>query len=213
MLVYLRDDVQRSDLLSRKLSAQWIGPYEITKVVSPHTVRLRELLTQKNLVTDVHIDRLKRCWSERSSFFAQPSIKAELHRIECILQQKGQTENPQFLIRYETADDGSRPLDKWVRAHDVPESIVSEWRKTHCKNGELRKRQMRSAEKEILTDTEIQDTASDTDDENTEAENMIKTTQKVKHESDDNKIRGTRRSLRNLARVNYQELDSRGFVD
>ena len=59
-LVYLNNPVPR-DGQPRKLAPLWVGPFEILEKVSPHSVKLRDVMTLKELPNDVHVDRLKRC--------------------------------------------------------------------------------------------------------------------------------------------------------
>lgn len=47
----------------KKLAPLWVGSFEITDIVSSRSVKLRGLMSQKDLdlMTDMHIDRSKKC--------------------------------------------------------------------------------------------------------------------------------------------------------
>jgi len=90
------------------------------------------------------------------------------------LQQRGQPENPKFLVRYYNTNDNTKPLEIWLRANEVPSSIVEEWRRTHRKDGEVRKRQAKIVKDKLptsddddledVTDTEGDDSRRDVQD-------------------------------------------------
>ena len=110
-LVYLNNPAPL-DGTPRKLAPLWVGPFEIVEVVTPHSVHLRDLLTQKDVVSDVHVDRLKRCWGSRDSFLKQPTVPIEMPEPDCILQQRGQGSTPRYLVRFHAKSDGVQVPDK-----------------------------------------------------------------------------------------------------
>ena len=231
-LVYLNDPVLRDDK-TRKLAPQWSGPFEVIEVSTPHSLKLRDLLTQKDVPNAIHIDRLKKCWSSRESFLGQPE-KPNLSVPESILDQKGQ----KYLVRYSTYEnDGlnSTKSDKWVKITDVPSLLLEEWRKSHRKDGEPRSR----PQKHQLHQRHQRDPSPSNEDVNYDSTGNIEDStsnrkpkpnvqiskqsvqksnikrivpKKALSDTVNNDLPfATRRSQRNVPRVDYREFDDHGF--
>jgi hypothetical protein len=217
-LVYLNDPVLR-DEKTRKLAPQWSGPFEVIQVETPHSLRLRDLLTQKDVPNAIHIDRLKRCWSSRESFLGQP-VKRNPSVPESILEQRGQ----KYLVHYSTPENGdpnSRIPDKWVKMSDIPSLLLEEWRKSHRKDGGKRVRPLKhqsdptpeSDEYESCEDfSDVEGSAPNPKRDLKDQKSTYKRVapKKVLKTQDEN-LPVARKSPRNLARVDYRELDSHGF--
>ena len=208
-LVYLNNPAPL-DGTPRKLAPLWIGPFEITEVTSPHSVKLRDLLTQKDLSSDVHIDRLKKCWSSRESFLHQPPVSVESPDPECIVQQKGQGSSPKFLVRFRVKSDGSRIPDKWLRFVEVPAPLVAEWRKFHRKDGAVRKRKDSHQQDpiDLESDAESNNGVSCGRDARHKGRKVVFERSQKSQKSVPSVLR---RSSRNVPRVDYKEYDDDEF--
>jgi hypothetical protein len=215
--VYLNDPVLHDDK-PQKLAPIWAGPFEILQVVTPHSVKLRDLISQRELPNDIHVDRLKKCWSSREYFLSSQTVKSDPVGIpENILEQRGTINNPKYLVQYRIDEDGSRPPDRWLRTSEIPSSLVMEWIQLHCKDGKLRKRLTKT------TGTPVQSSDSETliseseIDSNTSVHEDKKPTKTLKPgtvkqtEVSILQKTATRRSPRLLARKDYRECDSDEF--
>jgi hypothetical protein len=135
-LVYLNNPVPR-DGQPRKLAPLWVGPFEILEKVSPHSVKLRDVMTLKELPNDVHVDRLKRCVVARDYFVNSPSARKDFSVPLSITRQVGQ----KFLVKFGVSDGNVDDVtEKWVGVHACPPLLLKDWRKTHCKDGKPRAR-------------------------------------------------------------------------
>ena len=212
-LVYLNNPAPLG-ATPRKLAPLWVGPFEIMEIVSPHSVKLRDLLTQKDLTTDVHVDRIKKCWGSRESFLQQPPAKIDDSEPECILEQKGQGANPTFLIRYRVDSDGNRLPDKWLRSVLVPAPLVVEWRKTHRMDGIERRRKAKHQQDPVSlpgSDDDVSAWSGDGDNNVSTHHASRKTVPKKRQDHQEPAPAAIRRSPRNVPRVDYREFDTDGY--
>ena len=217
-LVYVNEPCLH-DEKTRKLSPQWKGPFLVTEVASGHSLKLRDLITKKDLPSLTHVDRVKRCWSDPEFFLGQqPSVVAPDVPV-AIVEQKGQ----RYLVRHQPPGShvAAPARNKWMRLSDIPESLVEEWRRLHRKDGGARVRRLHPDGEPPPTreSVESNDRVSDNNaplvvsyqaPPNQNSVKLVPPTKDSDVARNDVPV-GIRRSPRNLPRVNYSEFDSHGF--
>ena len=81
--VYINEPVPR-DEKTRKLAPHWRGPFVIEEVASPHSLRLRDPTTHKELPSLIHVDRVKKCWADPETVLGlQPAGLDHLRSSAC----------------------------------------------------------------------------------------------------------------------------------
>ena len=211
------------DGVPRKIAPLWLGPFEITEKVSDHTVRLQDIVTKKNVLNDVHVDRLKRCFVPKQFFEGGQNDRHSTIVPHSIIDQTGR----RFLVRYRDStndvDNEEHFVDKWLRLEAVPPSLLTEWRLTHCMNGKPRARVTTN-----LENTRVEAGAGSSDHSVSEAVEASNSKEDVVHpdsylvRSDGKAVplvrtgdvahpEGLRRSARNTKRVDYAKFDEYGF--
>ena len=133
--MYVNEPVLR-DEKTRKLAPHWKGPLVIEEVASPHSLRLRDPATQKELPSLIHVDRVKKCWADPETILAPQPARLNPLQPSAVVEQKGARYRVQFV-----ANDGSMESStRWLKESEVPNSLLSAWRVDHRKDGGVRLR-------------------------------------------------------------------------
>ena len=179
----------------------------IEEVASPHSLRLRDRATQKELLSLVHVDRVKKCWADPETVLGPQRAEQNPPRPSAVVEQKGARYCVQFVVNDESAETSTR----WLRESEVPESLLSAWRVQHRKDGGARLR--RPIQQDTIPSVSYfkrrgRKTSQDTSEDETDCPTASK--KRVTPSANTSPV-PLRRSSRNVSRVNYRELDSSGF--
>ena len=217
-LVFVNNLVLDEDK-TRKLQPHWKGPYVVEEVCSPHSLRLRDLVTKKELPSVIHVDRVKKCWTAPEVFLEKEQAKVNPPTPEAIIDQKGQ----RFLVRYRAPPDSpsaGQAIEKWLKEPDIPSALMKEWRTCHRKDGKMRIR--RSTERNDVPPVSSEDEETDVLPDVDRPQIIISPNvpqvdvgkgvlPKKRADVADDVAAGRRRSPRNLPRLDYKELSEYGF--
>ena len=217
-LVFVNAPVLDEDK-TKKLSPHWRGPYVVEEKCSPHSLRLRDLVTKKELPSVIHVDRVKKCWTAPEVFLEEEQAKVDPPTPDAIIDQKGQ----RFLVRYRAPPDspsvGQAPT-KWLKEPDIPSALMKEWRTWHRKDGKVRIRQPteRNDVPPLSSEDEETDVLPDvnhfpviTSPNVPQVDVGKRVLPKKRADVADDAAAGRRRSPRNLPRLNYREISEYGM--